>query len=61
MHDDMQIANGVVMRLWRYLDPRAWFPGDEVADGMLEFGLEDFLPGYPIGDMTAKADEIDDQ
>lgn len=32
------------MKLTKILDPRNWVPGPEMADGMLEYGLEDFLP-----------------
>jgi len=35
------------MNVLKIFDPRTWFPGDELADGMLESGLEDFLPKNP--------------
>jgi len=31
------------MKTLKNLDPRSWFPGPELAEGMLEFGLEEFL------------------
>ena len=37
------------MNVLKILDPRSWIPGDEIADGMPESGLDEFLPRVAFG------------
>ena len=50
-----------MMKVLRFLDPRTWFPGVEIADGMLEEGLEDYLPRTPYRSPRTRTDEIKDE
>lgn len=44
------------MRWLRYLDPRNWLPGDELTDGILEHGLNEYLPETSV----TRHEEVDD-
>jgi hypothetical protein len=47
MCENMHTQEREAMKITRILDPRNWIPGPELADGMLGYGLEDFLPRKP--------------